>query len=56
MNVDDEIVAYLSKANDADLRTLVQQNMALSRAILANMPALAEDAGYEPFSNPTTQN
>jgi hypothetical protein len=50
MDIDDKIVASLSKGNDADLRTLVQQNMSLSRAILANMPALAEDAGYEPFS------
>lgn len=50
MDIDDEIVASLSRGNDADLRTLVQQNMSLSRAIFANMPALAEDAGYEPFS------
>jgi|SRR5579872_6440072 len=50
MDIDDQIVASLSKGNDADLRALVQQNMSLSRAIFANMPALAEDAGYEPFS------
>ncbi|WP_047495402.1 hypothetical protein [Terriglobus sp. TAA 43] len=50
MNKDDEIVASLDQKGDSDLQILVQQNMRLSRAIFADMPALAIDAGYEPFS------
>lgn len=50
MRIEDEIVASLSEYDDAELRTMIQQDAALSRAIFANMPALAEDAGYEPFS------
>ena len=54
MQINDEIVTPLEKADDADLRLLLQQNMPLSTAIFASMPALATDASYEPFSKAYT--